>query len=303
MTYKLPKVCVIILSWNHKKDVLENIKSLQASNQNGFTMQISIVDNGSTDGTVEELAKLNIKVKKLDKNYGFVKGNNVGIKEALDEGFDYIAVLNDDTVVDANLIRNILLEHQKNNRAGAISPKIYFAKGFEFHKRYKDSDLGHVIWYAGGLMDWKNIYGSNRGVDEIDHGQYDKTEETDFATGCFVMYKAKTLKEVGLFDEKYFAYMEDVDLSQRIKKAGWRVLYSSKGFLWHKVSQSSGIGSQHNDYYLTRNRMLFGLEYASFRTKLALIRESIKLLLNGREWQKVGIRDYYLGRFGKGSWK
>jgi len=109
MNNELPKVCVIILSWNHKKDVLENIKSLQASNQNGFTMQISVVDSGSTDGTVEELANLDIKVRKLDKNYGFVKGNNIGITEALDEGFDYIAVLNDDTVVDANLIKNILL--------------------------------------------------------------------------------------------------------------------------------------------------------------------------------------------------
>jgi len=303
MTKELPKVCVIILSWNHKKDVLENIKSLQASNQNGFTMQIFVVDSGSTDGTVEELSKLNIKVKKLDKNYGFVKGNNIGIEEALEEGFDYIAIQNDDTLVDSNLVKNILLEHQKNDKAGAISPKIYFAKGFEYHKKYKDSDLGHVIWYAGGLMDWKNIYGSNRGVDEVDHGEFDKTEETDFATGCFVMYKAKALKEVGFFDEKYFAYMEDVDLSQRMKKAGWKVLYSPRGFMWHKVSQSSGIGSQQNDYYLTRNRMLFGMIYASFRTKLALIRESLRLLFSGRDWQKVGIRDYYSGRFGKGSWK
>jgi hypothetical protein len=303
MTKELPKVCVIILSWNHKKDVLENIKSLQASNQNGFTMQIFVVDSGSTDGTVEELLKLNIKVKKLDKNYGFVKGNNIGIEEALEEGFDYIAIQNDDTLVDSNLVKNILLEHQKNDKAGAISPKIYFAKGFEYHKKYKDSDLGHVIWYAGGLMDWKNIYGSNRGVDEVDHGEFDKTEETDFATGCFVMYKAKALKEVGFFDEKYFAYMEDVDLSQRMKKAGWKVLYSPRGFMWHKVSQSSGIGSQQNDYYLTRNRMLFGMIYASFRTKLALIRESLRLLFSGRDWQKVGIRDYYSGRFGKGSWK
>jgi hypothetical protein len=303
MTNKLPKVCVIILSWNHKKDVLENVKSLQASNQNGFKMQISVIDNGSTDGTVEELTKLKIKVKELDKNYGYVVGNNMGMEEAIEEGFDYIALLNDDTLVDADLVRNILLEHRKNEKAGAISPKIYFAKGFEYHKKYEISDLGHVIWYAGGRVDWENIYGSNRGVDEVDHGQFEKTEETDFATGCFVMYKAKALREVGLFDKKYFAYMEDVDLSQRMKREGWAVLYSPKGHLWHKVSQSSGIGSEQNDYYMTRNRMLFGMKYGSLRTILALIRESLKLLLSGRQWQKIGIRDYYLGRFGKGSWE
>jgi len=96
--------------------------------------------------------------------------------------------------------------------------------------------------------------------------------------------------------------MEDADHAQRIKKAGYKVLYSGKGWLWHKVSQSSGIGSELNDYFLTRNRMIFGMRYASLRTKFALLRESIKLLLSGRKWQKIGIKDYYLGNLGKGSW-
>ena len=97
--------------------------------------------------------------------------------------------------------------------------------------------------------------------------------------------------------------MEDSDLSERIKKAGFKVMYSPRGRLWHKVSQGSGIGSELNDYFITRNRMLFGMTYAKLRTKFALFRESIKLLLIGRKWQKIGIRDYYLGKFGKGSWK
>jgi len=299
---KIPHVAVIILSWNGKKDVLETIQSLKKSNQTGFKMEIFLIDNGSADGTPEAAEKLNIKVRKLTKNFGFAKGNNIGMREAVKDGFDYIALLNGDTLVDKDLVRNIFLAHQKITNAGAISPKIYFAKGFEYHNKYKPSELGRVIWYAGGVIDWKNVYGSNRGVDKVDYGQFDKTSETDFATGCFVMYKKEALKEVGLFNEKYFAYLEDVDLSQRMEKAGWKVLYSPKGFMWHKVSRSSGIGSQHNDYYLTRNRMLFGLTYAQLRTKFALIRESIKLLLIGRKWQRFGIMDYYLGRFGKGSW-
>jgi len=302
----LPKVLVIILSWNRKGDTVETIRSLLESVVKGFSLEILVVDNASTDGTVEEVRKLFPKAKIIvnQKNLGFAEGNNVGIKYGLAKGFNYIALLNDDTIVDKNLIKNIFEEHQKYGKAGAISPKIYFAKGFEFHKnKYKELERGKVIWYAGGRMDWKNVYGSNRGVDEVDKGQFDETVETDFATGCFVMYKRKALEQVGLYDKRFYLYLEDADHAQRMKVVGWKVLYSGKGHLWHKVSQSSGIGSELNDYYLTRNRMVFGLKYAPLRTKLALIRESLKLLISGRKWQKIGIRDYYLGKFGKGSWK
>ena len=301
----LPHVAVIILSWNRKDDTIETIRSLVKCNTKGFRLEILVVDNGSADDSVEAIRKLKIKNLKLKinkSNLGFAEGNNIGMRDALKRGFDYIALLNDDTSVDVNLVKNIIVEHKNHPDAGAISPKIYFAKGFEYHKKYTDSELGKVIWYAGGDIDWNNIYGSNHGVDGVDHGQFDKVRETDFATGCFVMYKVNVLKEVGLYDKRFFAYMEDADHAQRIKKAGYKVLYSGKGWLWHKVSQSSGIGSELNDYFLTRNRMIFGMRYASLRTKFALLRESIKLLLSGRKWQKIGIKDYYLGNLGKGSW-
>jgi hypothetical protein len=115
--------------------------------------------------------------------------------------------------------------------------------------------------------------------------------------------RSEALKNAGLFEEKYFMYLEDADLSQRLKRKGWEVLYTPKAEIWHKVAQSSGIGSDLNDYFITRNRLLFGMRYAALRTKFALIRESIRLLLTGRKWQKTGIRDFYLGRFGRGSWK
>jgi GT2 family glycosyltransferase len=302
---KLPKVLVIILSWNRQKDTIETLKSLSKSNVKGFEMEILVVDNASTDNTVAKVKKLFPHVRTIVnyKNLGFAEGNNIGMKYGLEKNFDYIALLNNDTIVDKNLVQKIFNEHQKDKKAGAISPKIYFAKGFEFHRdKYKTSELGKVIWYAGGLVDWDNVYGSNRGVDEVDNGQFEIITETDFTTGCFVMYKRQVLKEVGLYDKRYFLYMEDLDHSQRIKQASYKVLYCPAGAMWHKVSQSSAIGSDLNDYYITRNRMLFGMTYAQLRTKFALIRESISLLLNGREWQKVGIRDFYLQNFGKGSW-
>jgi len=310
----MTKVSVIILSWNVKKDTIETIKSLLNCDTKGLRTEILVVDNGSTDGSaqvVKELfknTKLNkgfsVKLIELSENLGFAEGNNVGIRDAIGSGADYIILLNDDTVADKHLLVNLVTEIRRYKKAGAISPKIYFAKGYEFHKgRYKQNEGGNVIWYAGGDIDWDNVYGSNHGVDEVDNGQFNEARSTDFTTGCCVIFPTEAIKSVGIYDRRYFAYMEDADLSQRFKEAGWDVLYTPNAKLWHKVAQSSGIGSDLNDYFLTRNRMLFGLNYARLRTKLALIRESLKLLLAGRRWQKIGIRDYYLGRFGKGSWK
>lgn len=309
----MTRVFVIILSWNVKKDTIETIKSLINSRIKGFNLEIVVVDSASTDGSAQEVAKffntakiksgITTKLIELDNNLGFAEGNNVGIRYSLNAGADYIVLLNDDTLVDSLMLFNLLIEIKRYKDAGAISPKIYFAKGYEFHKRYKSKDLGHVIWYAGGKIDWDNVYGSNRGVDEVDKGQYDRISETDFTTGCCVIFPRKVLEEVGLYDKRYFAYLEDADLSQRMKTCGWKVLFTPRAHLWHKVSQSSGIGSDLNDYFLTRNRMMFGIKYARLRTKLALLRESLKLLFIGRKWQKIGIRDFYLCKFGKGSWK
>ncbi|MBI3443207.1 glycosyltransferase family 2 protein [Candidatus Woesebacteria bacterium] len=310
---KRPKVSVIILSWNRKDDTLETINSLAKSNIRDFVLEIYVVDNGSTDGSEIAIKKLLAKIgsppslltrmTELNDNLGFAGGNNVGIRYALKHGADYVMILNNDTVVSPSLIVRTVELLQKNTRVGLVSPKIYFAKGFEFHKeRYKEKDKGRVIWYGGGKIDWDNVYGSGRGVDEVDNGQYDRMQETDFATGTCMFITRKALEEVGMFDEKYFMYYEDTDLSVRAKRAGFKVIYVPEAVVWHKVAQSSAIGSELNDYFTARNRMLFGMKYASLRTKLALFRQSINLLLNGRKWEKIGIKDFYLGKFGKGSW-
>lgn len=304
------KVSIVILNWNRPSDTLECLKSVKRLRIADYSLNIILVDNGSTDNSVKKIksyiqnTKYNIRILVNDQNLGFAEGNNVGIRHAIKNGANYILVLNNDTVVDKDLIIELIKAAKKYPKAGAFSPKIYFAKGHEFHKdRYKESELGKVIWYAGGDIDWNNVYGKTRGVDEVDKGQFDKTGETDFVTGTCTLLRRKTLEDTGFFDKKYFMYYEDTDLSQRMKKKGWKILYVPKAKLWHKVAQSSGIGSNLNDYFITRSRLLFGLRYARLRTKLALVKESIKFLFIGRKWQKIGARDFYLGRFGKGSWK
>lgn len=153
-------------------------------------------------------------------------------------------------------------------------------------------------------MDWKNVLGRHRGVDEVDSGQFDTTEETDFATGCCMLFSSAGIQKIGLFDEKYFLYYEDSDLNERMKRRNFKILYAPKAVLWHKNAGSTGgSGSTLHDYYISRNRMLFGMRYAPWRSKFALFKESIRLLARGRVWQKAGIRDYYKGRFGKGSYR
>lgn len=299
------KVSIIILNWNRKEDTLDCLDSLNKLNTKGFTLEKIVVDNDSTDGSVDAFKKLkDIVLIENKKNLGFAEGNNEGIKYALKNGADYIMILNNDTRVDSNLVSNFLKVAKKNDDGGAFSPMIYFEKGFEFHKdRYKKNELGKVIWAAGGDIDWNNVYGINRGVDEVDNGQFRKVEELEFATGACVFYTAKAIKRKGAFDPRYFMYYEDVELSVRLKRSGFKIYFVPAAKIWHKVAQSSGIGSGLNDYFITRNRLLFGMKYASFRTRFALLREAMKMLVNGRPWQKTGVIDYFTGNLYKGSWK
>ena len=107
---------------------------------------------------------------------------------------------------------------------------------------------------------------------------------------------------MGQFDERYCLYFEDSDLCKRVSLAGYKLVIDPNIKLWHKVAQSSGIGSPLNDYFLTRNRLLFGTSYASARTKFALYREAVKKLFIGTPAQKIAIKDFFTGNLGWGSW-
>lgn len=238
-----------------------------------------------------------------EKNLGYSEGNNVGIRQALAEESEYVLIINNDAVLDKEALINLITCCSPKN-VGASVAKIYFEKGYEYHKaRYSKSDLGRVIWYAGGIMDWNNLIGHHKGVDEVDNGQFDSEEVTQQFTGCCVLLKSRALRDVGLFDEKYFLYYEDADLSQRLKRSGYTIIYCANALAWHKNAGSSGSGSPLHDYYITRNRLLFGFRYASLRTKIALLREALVLQRLGRDWQKVGAKDFFKNNFGRGSFK
>lgn len=300
-------IFVSIINFNGSKNTLNCLKSLDEVVRLDFNLKVIIVDNGSSEKLNLNGSKYKnfpLKLIRSDKNLGFSGGQNLGIKYALGNGADFVVILNNDVILDKNIFVELLKIFEEKKDCGLVSPKIYFAKGYEFHKeRYQEKDLGNVIWYAGGKMDWNNVIGSHRGVDEVDKGQYEKAEETNFASGCCIMIKREVFEKIGVFDEKYFLYYEDNDLNQRAKKRGFKVYFQPKGKLWHLNAGSSGSGSTLHDYYITRNRLLFGFKYALPKVKLALFRESLKILLSERHWQKIGVRDFYLQNFGKGSYK
>jgi len=300
------KVGIVIVNYNGKADTLACLHSLQKLEIRNLKFEIIIVDNASIDDSVVAIKKQFpwVKVIENQENLGFVGGNNVGIKRVLQNGADYVLVLNNDTLVSKNLLQELLRISGRDPKIGIIVPKIYFASGYEFHKeRYSSKDLGRIIWYAGGKIDWRNMFGVHLGVDEVDRGQFEEEKEITFATGCCLLIKREVLTKIALFDEKFFLYGEDVDFSIRVVRAGFKIFYAPKAHLWHKNAGSSSAGSSLHDYYITRNRLLLGWRYAPWRVKLALLKQSGQRLIQGRDWEKKGIIDFYLGKFRKGSYE
>lgn len=299
------KIAIVTVNYNTAKDTESLLTSIEKLTTKGFSLEVIIVDNGSKEifALPEKVKKESVTLIRSEENTGFSGGFNIGIKEALGKGADYVLIVNNDTLMHPDLVQNLLQVLESKPKIGVTTPKIYFSKGHEFHKdRYKKEELGKVFWFAGGYTDWNNVQSIHRGVDEVDHGQYDTTEKIDFASGCCMMFKRVVLEKVGMFDNRYFLYYEDADLNERIKRAGYDVYYVPSAVLTHvNAASSGGAGNVLQDYFITRNKMLFGMTYAPPRTKLALIRESIRLLRTGRPYQKKAIKDYYLRKFNKGT--
>ena len=294
------EVFVIIVNWNGKKDTEVCLSSLEKIEKHNAQIHAVVVDNGSADDSVTSIRKKfpRVRVLTTGKNLGFTGGNNTGITYALAHRADFVWLLNNDTFVDPHVLD--ILSAFQDPKVGICGSKIYFAAGREFHHdRYKEQDRGKVFWYAGGLIDWHNMYASHRGVDEIDRGQYDTEKETPFITGCSMMIRKSVFDHIGIFDDRYYLYLEDLDFCLRAKKAGFSLRYVPASVLWHmNAGSTSRPGNPLQQYYITRNRLLIGRLYASGRTRFALTREALRFLLFGTTVQRKAVADAYCNRFG-----
>lgn len=282
-------VAIIIVHYNSEKVTLECLASLEKI-ETSSSLNIVVVDNGSKQPLNLTSKPDRVELIRSEKNLGFTGGNNLGIEFAF-EHFSpkYILLLNNDTIIDPHFLDTLVEFAESHPDVGTVSPKIYFERGYEFHKKeYSEDQLGKVIWFAGGSIDWKNIYGFHRGVDEVDYGQFDlptlqrNSKEVpyfgyatmDFASGCCVLIPSAVLQKVGLFDDSYFLYWEDVDLSVRIRQAGYQLYFEPKAVIWHKNAGSSGgSGSALQQKFQKKNRVKFALKYAPVRSKLAVLKE------------------------------
>lgn len=302
----MQRAAVFILHYGKTSETITCINSLLNLNLSGIELSTFVLDNSSHEKLeieVNKYSKIDLSLLHNKYNAGFTGGHNLIYEKVQDSDFQYFLLLNNDCILEKECIVNLLEAAEKDEKIGGVVPKIYFTKGREFHKdRYSEKQKGKVLWYAGGIVDWENVQSKHIGVDEVDKGQFEDKKEVDFATGACFLLKAEVIRKIGLFDEKYFLYFEDADLSQRIIRRGFKLIYQPKAVVWHNNAGSSGSGSELHDYYLTRNRMLFGMKYAPLRIKLHLLKESLRLLTTGRKWQRIGIRDYYIRKFGKGSY-
>jgi GT2 family glycosyltransferase len=308
------KISAVILNWNQADLTIACLNSLlSAKRGKEITLEIILVDNHSNEETITKLkkyfdqARFQKRSQKVSfvlienkDNLGFTGGNNRGIKQALKNGADYIFILNNDTVIAPDCLITLVKAAGDHPKVGIFSPKIYYAPGFEFYQdRYADSEKGKVIWYAGGEVDWVNVLGCHLGVDEVDQGQFDEQKEIFFATGCAFLSRREVFEQISLFDERFFLYLEDLDFSLRAIKAGFRVLFVPGAVVYHKNAASSGgSGSRLQNYYLTRNRLLFGFKHGYWKIKLFLIIDLVKTLLGRDKVRKEAVRDFLAGNFG-----
>lgn len=250
-----PFVTIIVLNWKGKDDTVECINSINRISYPNY--KILLIDNASDDDSVIVFRRLykgepRIKLIENKENLGFAEGSNIGIREALKEGSDYILLLNNDTVVKADFLNELVKKGESERKYGIIGPKIYFW------------DKKNIINSAGGRIIKRLGQPLLFGLFKEDKGQYDKVVETGFITGCALLIKKEVIETIGLLDKDYFFFFEDMDWNIKAQMADYSSVFVPTSIIWHKASSSVGYKSPNYYYYMTRNRILFVRKNCSF---------------------------------------
>jgi GT2 family glycosyltransferase len=283
----MDRIAIVIVHYNTDQDTTECLQSLSKVSIGDWEQQVYVIDNGSKEPYVlpEKNIPDNIELLRSESNLGFTGGTNLGIQDAL--AFfqpDFVLLLNSDTLMEKDFLKKLHKSAIENPSVGLYNPMVYFAKQYEFHeKSYTQAELGKIIWYAGGSIDWTHLAGFHRGVDEIDRGQFlpehSSQQMSDFATGCCVLIRREVIETIGFMDDSYFLYWEDVDYSLRARQAGFTIALEPTSVIYHKNAGSSeGAGSRLQQYYQTRNRFAIALKYGNWKSRLNTIRLGRKYL-------------------------
>jgi len=274
---------VVLVNTDQRDLTLACLGSLAKSSVRfGLTI---VVDNASSDGSAEAIADSfpSVVVLRQPENRGFPAAANAGVAHVLGTPADYIWVLNNDTEVASNAAEQLITALSATDGAGVACPKIYFAEPRD------------VLWFAGGDIELKAPMGAHhRGLGERDKGSYDQPCAISFINGCAPMFHRRILERHRLFDESFFIYCEDLDLSIRLARSGVTCLYEPRAVIWHKVSQSfvktARAGRQ--TYLLVRNRFIVQRRYCSTASVIALLgRYLVGSVARGAYWTAVSNGD------------
>ena len=222
-------VTIVVLNWNGAADTIDCLESLAAADLQGAS--VLVVDNGSRDGSSERIRARfpEQRILALPENQGYAGGNNAGMRAALEAGAGGVLVLNNDTRVAPDFLTPLLSLMGDSPRAGAASSQIL---------RQDRPELIEVA-YLEVHFDERNVV-QLQGVNRLPSEGFDARRRVYVVPGCSVLFRAETLHEVGLFDENYFAYHEDVDWCLRAARLGWEVYYEPYSRVFHKGSRSTG---------------------------------------------------------------
>jgi GT2 family glycosyltransferase len=233
-------VSVIVLNWNGKEIILACLDSLFQQTYSPF--EITLVDNGSTDGSLEIIEQKyghHLKIIRNDKNLGFSEGVNVGIRSSQGE---YIALLNSDATVKENWLDELVKKIRVSGSIGMCASKIYLAG--------KPGILDNT-----GELICRDALSRARGRLQVDTEQYDASDDVLCPSGCAALYRRTMFEEIGFFDKHFFAYGDDIDVGLRGRMLGYRAAYVPQAVAYHQLSASSGLVSPLKAYYVERNRL------------------------------------------------
>lgn len=239
---KEPRTWLVVLCHQGKDYIVRCLESLREQEVPQGGVRLVVVDNCSTDGSagIVEARFPEVELIQTDRNLGFAAGNNIGIRRAMTAGAEYIGLLNMDTTVDPAWLRHLVETADKTPDAALLGARIYTADGLmvEF-----DGQQFDPVTTSGGYADYP--------VDQDTIG----TGDAAYACGAALLMRASTMKEIGLFDETFFVYHEDVELSLRSWLHGYRVLNVASAIVFHEGG-GAGAGTGLRDFMGTRNLVL-----------------------------------------------
>ncbi|WP_305981807.1 glycosyltransferase family 2 protein [Roseivirga thermotolerans] len=253
-----PSLAIVIVNWNSYEVTANCLESLRSLDYPKFT--VVVVDNGSEDDSANRLVSSfpEITLLRNTENLGFTGGNNTGIQFALENDFELVMLLNNDTIVTPDLAGLLVKRLVSDPDIGAVQPKILYNKERD------------VIWNAGGAFNSFFFTSKTRGFNEKDLGQYDESNEVDWITGCCFLTRSEIIKQIGLLDQKFFIYYEDSDWSFKIRKLGYKLVYDGSSIVYHEVGMSEENRKGHNEgnvspfahYMVIRNHLYMVRRYA-----------------------------------------